>query len=162
MYLSCVTSRCWASKGSKAKKCMCVRFCFYSALPPFILFCDGDWEHSPVLCVFSALPTTGFERHTSLVFNPSNPESSVEDCLAAMGDRVARELDTNLAVAVNTLLTGSAFLFCACEKCGALQHTVMAVFAKKKKKSYAKTCELSSIFIQYEKEICVHSFRATI
>lgn len=83
-------------------------------------------ENTLLLCVFSAFPTTGFERHTSLVFNPSNPESSVEDCLAAVGDRVARELDTNLAAAVDTLLTGSAFLFCACEKCGALQHIVMA------------------------------------
>ncbi|XP_042352064.1 bcl-2-like protein 13 [Plectropomus leopardus] len=50
--------------------------------------------------------TTGFDRHTSLVFNPPTPESSIEDCLAAVGDRVARELDTNLAAAVHTLLAG--------------------------------------------------------
>ncbi|TNN00772.1 bcl-2-like protein 13 isoform X2 [Takifugu flavidus] len=56
--------------------------------------------------ITASFPTTGFEQHMSLVFNPSNPESSVEDCLAAVGDRVARELDTNLAAAVDTLLTG--------------------------------------------------------
>lgn len=124
------------------------------------LFCFAiGIENTLLLCVFSAFPTTGFEQHMSLVFNPSNPESSVEDCLAAVGDCVARELDTNLAAAVDTLLTGSAFLFCECEKCGALQHTVMAVFATKKNKV---TCGLSSIFMMYEKGICVHSFRATI
>lgn len=61
----------------------------------------------PVFCVFAAFCTTGFDRHTSLVFNPANPETSIEDCLAAVGDRVARELDTHLAAAVNKLLTGS-------------------------------------------------------
>lgn len=60
-----------------------------------------------MFCVFAAFCTTGFDRHTSLVFNPANPETSIEDCLAAVGDRVARELDTHLAAAVNKLLTGS-------------------------------------------------------
>lgn len=60
----------------------------------------------PVVCVFAAFSTTGFDQHTSLVFNPANPETSIEDCLAAAGDRVARELDTHLAAAVHTLLTG--------------------------------------------------------
>nr|XP_046249364.1 bcl-2-like protein 13 isoform X1 [Scatophagus argus]XP_046249365.1 bcl-2-like protein 13 isoform X1 [Scatophagus argus] len=50
--------------------------------------------------------TTGFNRHTSLVFNPANPETSVEDCLAAVGDQVAGELDTHLAAAVHALLVG--------------------------------------------------------
>ncbi|XP_039988574.1 bcl-2-like protein 13 [Xiphias gladius] len=50
--------------------------------------------------------TTGFDRHSSLVFSPANPETSIEDCLAVMGDRVARDLHTYLAAAVNTLLTG--------------------------------------------------------
>lgn len=49
---------------------------------------------------------TGFDHHTSLVFSPTNPESSVEDCLASIGDRVATELDTHLATAVDTLLMG--------------------------------------------------------
>ncbi|XP_076589746.1 bcl-2-like protein 13 [Chaetodon auriga] len=56
--------------------------------------------------IAASFPTTGFDRHTSLVFNPAHPETSVEDCLAAMGDRVASELDTHLAAAVHTLLTG--------------------------------------------------------
>ncbi|XP_074487962.1 bcl-2-like protein 13 [Sebastes fasciatus] len=50
--------------------------------------------------------TTGFDRHMSLVFNPPTPEISIEDCLAAMGDRLAAELDTHLAAAVYTLLAG--------------------------------------------------------
>ncbi|GLD74981.1 bcl-2-like protein 13 [Lates japonicus] len=50
--------------------------------------------------------TTGFDRRSSLVFTPTNPETSIEDCLAVMGDRVAKELDTSLAAAVHTLLTG--------------------------------------------------------
>ncbi|KAG8012456.1 Bcl-2-like protein 13 [Nibea albiflora] len=54
----------------------------------------------------TAFSTTGFDRHTSLVFNPANPETSVEDCLAAVGDHVVRELDTHLAEAVHRLLEG--------------------------------------------------------
>lgn len=53
-----------------------------------------------------AASTTGFNRQTSLVFNPANPETSVEDCLAAAGDRLSRELDTHLTEAVHTLLAG--------------------------------------------------------
>ncbi|XP_051238822.1 bcl-2-like protein 13 [Dicentrarchus labrax] len=56
--------------------------------------------------IAASFSTTGFDRHTSLVFNPANPESSIEDCLAAVGDRVAGELDTHLAAAVHTLLAG--------------------------------------------------------
>ncbi|XP_068460109.1 bcl-2-like protein 13 isoform X2 [Clinocottus analis] len=56
--------------------------------------------------ITASFSTTGFDRHTSLVFNPVNPETSIEDCLAAMGDRVAVELDTHLAAAVRTLLAG--------------------------------------------------------
>lgn len=50
--------------------------------------------------------SSGFDRHTSLVFNPTNPESSIEDCLAALGDEVVNELDEHLATAVDTLLAG--------------------------------------------------------
>ncbi|KAM8891078.1 bcl-2-like protein 13 isoform 2-T3 [Spinachia spinachia] len=53
-----------------------------------------------------ALSTSGFDRHTSPVFHPGVPEASIEDCLAAMGDRVAAELDAHLAAAVDTLLAG--------------------------------------------------------
>ncbi|XP_044049371.1 bcl-2-like protein 13 isoform X2 [Siniperca chuatsi] len=56
--------------------------------------------------IAASFSTTGFDRHTSLVFNPANPETSIEDCLAAVGDRVARVLDTHLAAAVHTLLAG--------------------------------------------------------
>lgn len=57
--------------------------------------------------MFAAFSTTGFDRHTSLVFNPANPDASIEDCLAAVGDRVARELDAHLTAAGHTLLAGS-------------------------------------------------------
>lgn len=69
--------------------------------------CLCETPLTPVLCVFAAFSTTGFDRNTSLVFNPANPETSVEDCLAAVGDRVASELDTHLEAAANKLLTGS-------------------------------------------------------
>ncbi|CDQ61654.1 bcl-2-like protein 13 [Oncorhynchus mykiss] len=49
--------------------------------------------------------STGFDCHMSPVFSPSNPESSIEDCLAALGDRVARDLDTHLTSTVHTLLS---------------------------------------------------------
>uniref|UniRef100_A0A665UIR9 BCL2 like 13 n=1 Tax=Echeneis naucrates TaxID=173247 RepID=A0A665UIR9_ECHNA len=49
---------------------------------------------------------SGFDRCSSLVFNPTNPETSIEDCLAVMGDRLARELGNSLSEAVHTLLTG--------------------------------------------------------
>ncbi|KAK5902633.1 hypothetical protein CesoFtcFv8_007869 [Champsocephalus esox] len=54
--------------------------------------------------IAASCSTSGFDRHTSLVFNPTVPETSVEDCLAAAGDRVAVDLDTHLAAAVHTLL----------------------------------------------------------
>jgi len=63
----------------------------------------------PVFCAFAAFSTTGFDQHTSLVFNPVVPETSIEDCLAALGDRVDAELDTHLEAAVHTLLEGSVY-----------------------------------------------------
>ncbi|KAL6107120.1 bcl2l13 [Pungitius sinensis] len=56
--------------------------------------------------IAASLSTSGFDRHTSPVFHPGVPEASIEDCLAAMGDRVAAELDAHLAAAVDTLLAG--------------------------------------------------------
>ncbi|CAJ1057209.1 bcl-2-like protein 13 isoform X2 [Xyrichtys novacula] len=56
--------------------------------------------------ITASASTSGFDRKKSLVFNPANPETSVEDCLAAVGDRVSRELDTHLTAAVQTLLAG--------------------------------------------------------
>lgn len=65
-----------------------------------VSFCPG-------LCVFTATSATGINYHASPVFSPTDPDTSIEDCLAAMGDRVARELDTRLTTAVHTLLAGS-------------------------------------------------------
>ncbi|KAM7414157.1 hypothetical protein PAMA_019127 [Pampus argenteus] len=56
--------------------------------------------------IAASFSSTGFDRYTSLVFSPANPETSIEDCLAALGDRIAIELDTYLTAAVHTLLTG--------------------------------------------------------
>ncbi|XP_056273504.1 bcl-2-like protein 13 isoform X1 [Pseudoliparis swirei] len=56
--------------------------------------------------IAASFSTTGFDQHTSLVFNPVVPETSIEDCLAALGDRVDAELDTHLEAAVHTLLEG--------------------------------------------------------
>ncbi|XP_041853631.1 bcl-2-like protein 13 isoform X2 [Melanotaenia boesemani] len=56
--------------------------------------------------ISASFSSTGFDRHTSPVFCPAKPDSSVEDCLAVIGDKVAQELDTHLAAAVQTLLTG--------------------------------------------------------
>ncbi|KAM4618950.1 bcl-2-like protein 13 isoform 1-T2 [Polymixia lowei] len=56
--------------------------------------------------IAASVSSTGFDRHTSLVFSPVKPESSIEDCLAVLGDRVVRDLGTHLSAAVHTLLTG--------------------------------------------------------
>ncbi|KAK6319981.1 hypothetical protein J4Q44_G00090880 [Coregonus suidteri] len=55
--------------------------------------------------ISASFSSTGFDCHMSPVFSPANPESSIEDCLAALGDRVARDLDTHLASTVHTLLS---------------------------------------------------------
>ncbi|XP_048112868.1 bcl-2-like protein 13 [Alosa alosa] len=51
--------------------------------------------------------TTGFDRLSSPVFSPAQGDSSVEDSLAVLGDRVAQDLDPYLANATHTLLSGS-------------------------------------------------------
>uniref|UniRef100_A0A1A7XKW5 BCL2-like 13 (Apoptosis facilitator) n=1 Tax=Iconisemion striatum TaxID=60296 RepID=A0A1A7XKW5_9TELE len=56
--------------------------------------------------VSASVSSSGFDHLLSPVFSPVDPESSVEDCLAAVGDKVAKELGTHLATAVQTLLTG--------------------------------------------------------
>lgn len=60
-----------------------------------------------MVCVFTATSATGVNYHASLVFSPANPDTSIEDCLAAIGDTVAGELDTHLTTAVHDLLAGS-------------------------------------------------------
>uniref|UniRef100_A0A4W3IGL1 BCL2 like 13 n=1 Tax=Callorhinchus milii TaxID=7868 RepID=A0A4W3IGL1_CALMI len=51
-----------------------------------------------------AFTSTGFECHTSPIFSPANPESSIEDCLAHLGDKVYQELDVQLQTALLTIL----------------------------------------------------------
>lgn len=52
-----------------------------------------------------AFTSTGFDRHTSPVFSPANPESSVEDCLAHLGEKVLQELKEPLQKALQMLLS---------------------------------------------------------
>ncbi|KAB5574920.1 hypothetical protein PHYPO_G00214640 [Pangasianodon hypophthalmus] len=56
--------------------------------------------------ITASFPSTGFDRHTSPVFSPANPENTIEDSLAVLGDRVAQVLDTHLTLAAQTLLSG--------------------------------------------------------
>ncbi|XP_066540280.1 bcl-2-like protein 13 isoform X2 [Hoplias malabaricus] len=56
--------------------------------------------------ITASFAKTGFDRHTSPVFSPANPENSIEDSLAVLGDRIARDLDAHLTSATNTLLSG--------------------------------------------------------
>ncbi|XP_077424156.1 bcl-2-like protein 13 [Vanacampus margaritifer] len=54
----------------------------------------------------ASFSSTGFDRRTSLVFTPVDPETSIEDCLAELGERLARELDARLREAIRALLAG--------------------------------------------------------
>ncbi|XP_032205149.1 bcl-2-like protein 13 isoform X2 [Mustela erminea] len=55
--------------------------------------------------ISEAFTSTGFDRHTSPVFSPANPESSVEDCLAHLGEKVLQELKEPLQKALQMLLS---------------------------------------------------------
>ncbi|KAG3292725.1 bcl-2-like protein 13 isoform X3 [Ictidomys tridecemlineatus] len=55
--------------------------------------------------ISEAFTSTGFDRHTSPVFSPANPESSIEDCLAHLGERVLQELKEPLHKALQMLLS---------------------------------------------------------
>uniref|UniRef100_A0A8C6WB47 BCL2 like 13 n=1 Tax=Nannospalax galili TaxID=1026970 RepID=A0A8C6WB47_NANGA len=55
--------------------------------------------------ISEAFTSTGFDRHTSPVFSPANPESSIEDCLAQLGERVSQELKEPLHKALQMLLS---------------------------------------------------------
>ncbi|XP_008576404.1 PREDICTED: bcl-2-like protein 13 isoform X1 [Galeopterus variegatus] len=55
--------------------------------------------------ISEAFTSTGFDRHTSPVFSPANPESSIEDCLAHLGEKVSRELKEPLHKALQMLLS---------------------------------------------------------
>ncbi|XP_051953528.1 bcl-2-like protein 13 [Xyrauchen texanus] len=54
--------------------------------------------------IAASFSRTGFDSHTSPVFSPANPESSIEDSLTMLGDCVSRDLDTHLSTATQTLL----------------------------------------------------------
>uniref|UniRef100_A0A2K5C0S7 BCL2 like 13 n=1 Tax=Aotus nancymaae TaxID=37293 RepID=A0A2K5C0S7_AOTNA len=68
--------------------------------------------------ISEAFTSTGFDRHTSPVFSPANPESSMEDCLA-LGEKVSQELKEPLHKALHMLLsqpvTYQAFRECTLE-----------------------------------------------
>lgn len=55
--------------------------------------------------ISEAFSRTGFDCHTSPVFSPASPESSIEDCLANFGDRVSLELKEPLDHALQCLLS---------------------------------------------------------
>ncbi|XP_067090832.1 bcl-2-like protein 13 [Osmerus mordax] len=55
--------------------------------------------------ISASFTSTGFDCRTSPVFSPVSPESSIEDCLSVLGDRVVQELDTHLDTATHTLLS---------------------------------------------------------
>ncbi|XP_016832737.1 bcl-2-like protein 13 isoform X4 [Cricetulus griseus] len=55
--------------------------------------------------VSEAFTSTGFDCHTSPVFSPANPESSIEDCLAHLGERVSRDLKEPLNKALQVILS---------------------------------------------------------
>ncbi|XP_019485523.1 PREDICTED: bcl-2-like protein 13 isoform X2 [Hipposideros armiger] len=55
--------------------------------------------------ISEAFTSTGFDHHTSPVFSPATPESSVEDCLAHLGEKVSQELKEPLQTALQRLLS---------------------------------------------------------
>nr|XP_020644726.1 bcl-2-like protein 13 isoform X1 [Pogona vitticeps]XP_020644727.1 bcl-2-like protein 13 isoform X1 [Pogona vitticeps]XP_020644728.1 bcl-2-like protein 13 isoform X1 [Pogona vitticeps]XP_020644729.1 bcl-2-like protein 13 isoform X1 [Pogona vitticeps] len=55
--------------------------------------------------ILEAFNNTGFDCHTSPVFSPANPETSIEDCLAHLGEKVFQELKEPLQNALEILLS---------------------------------------------------------
>uniref|UniRef100_A0A8C8SI37 BCL2 like 13 n=1 Tax=Pelusios castaneus TaxID=367368 RepID=A0A8C8SI37_9SAUR len=55
--------------------------------------------------ILEAFTSTGFDCHTSPVFSPANPESSIEDCLAHLGEKVSQDLREPLHKALQILLS---------------------------------------------------------
>ncbi|XP_030070970.1 bcl-2-like protein 13 [Microcaecilia unicolor] len=55
--------------------------------------------------ISEAFSSTGFDCQTSPVFSPASPESSIEDCLAHLGEKVSVELKEQLDKALQNLLT---------------------------------------------------------
>ncbi|KAM4676455.1 bcl-2-like protein 13 isoform 2-T2 [Discoglossus pictus] len=57
--------------------------------------------------ISAAFPSTGFDMHTSPVFSPVNPESSVEECLAQLSEKLSLEIQEPVEKASEKLLRGS-------------------------------------------------------
>ncbi|XP_077196220.1 LOW QUALITY PROTEIN: bcl-2-like protein 13 [Paroedura picta] len=55
--------------------------------------------------ILEAFSSTGFDCHTSPVFSPADPETSIEDCLAHLGEKVSQELREPLQKALEILLS---------------------------------------------------------
>nr|XP_033807593.1 bcl-2-like protein 13 isoform X2 [Geotrypetes seraphini] len=55
--------------------------------------------------ILEAFSSTGFDIQTSPVFSPASPESSIQDCLAHLGEKVSVELKEQLDKALQSLLT---------------------------------------------------------
>nr|XP_030690727.1 bcl-2-like protein 13 isoform X3 [Globicephala melas] len=62
--------------------------------------------------ICEAFASTGFDRHTSPVFSPANPDSSVENCLAHLGEKASQELRAPLLGALQTLLSRKELYLC--------------------------------------------------
>ncbi|XP_073506515.1 bcl-2-like protein 13 [Phyllobates terribilis] len=57
--------------------------------------------------ISAAFPSTGFDMHTSPVFSPASPDSTIEECLAQLADRMCLEMAAALDKAAHILLSGS-------------------------------------------------------
>lgn len=57
--------------------------------------------------ISAAFPSTGFDMHTSPVFSPASPESTIEDCLAQLAERMCLEIPEQLDQAYQNLLSGN-------------------------------------------------------
>ncbi|XP_051011233.1 bcl-2-like protein 13 isoform X2 [Acomys russatus] len=77
--------------------------------------------------VSEAFTSTGFDCHTSPVFSPANPESSIEDCLAHLGERVSQDLKEPLHKALHTILSQAPSLVLSLRRSSleSLQRTAM-------------------------------------
>ncbi|KAM9312989.1 bcl-2-like protein 13 [Gastrophryne carolinensis] len=57
--------------------------------------------------ISAAFPSTGFDMHTSPVFSPASPESSIEESLAQLAERMCLQIPEQLNQACNNLLGGA-------------------------------------------------------
>ncbi|XP_044137288.1 bcl-2-like protein 13 isoform X2 [Bufo gargarizans] len=57
--------------------------------------------------ISAAFPSTGFDMHTSPVFSPASPDSTIEECLAQLAERMCLEIPAALDKASQSLLSGS-------------------------------------------------------